>query len=253
MRPACGTARYLPVTRDSMVHTFSICAVDSVRRIVGAATASRYIAVGSLVPHLEVGAGVVLTQSIANPLFGPRGLLLLRAGTAPDAVIESLLEHDEKRELRQIAVLSHAGAHATHTGGDCISETSEYAEKGVVALGNTLVSDQTAQVMVRAYRESLEGFPQPEAHRTVRTESETRASCNRIARALIAALQAGEAAGGDSRGKQAAALLVKGPNAGYSGNGDVAVDLRVDDHADPVNELSRIFDLFLETQEKDSE
>ncbi len=221
------------------VSTFSICAVDPRTRILGAAVASRYLAVGALVPHLAVDAGVILTQSIANPRFGPAGLGFLADGMAPALVIERLLENDAERAIRQIGVLRFDGNSATFSGPDCIPVVADATVPGVVATGNTLASEAVPAAMVAAYQVSRDAD-------AANTAAASKDAAIRMATALIAALRAGEAAGGDKRGKQAAAVIVKGPGAGYGGNGDTAVDLRVDDHRDPVSELARIFALFTE-------
>lgn len=219
-----------------MIATFSICAIDPATGVVGAAVASRYPAVGALVPYVQAGVGAILTQSIANPLFGSRGLELLAEGGTPSAVLEQLLEDDPDRDIRQLAVLDREGIGATWSGPECIPIVAEASSPGVVALGNTLAAATVPREMVEACRATMAGAGAP-AHR--------------VARALLAALVAGEAAGGDSRGKQAAALLVRGPGAGYRGQGETAVDLRVDDHPEPVRELARIFEVFLEKRREE--
>lgn len=228
-----------------LVSTYSICVVDPDTALVGAAVASRYVAVGSLVPFLQPGVGAILTQSVANPLFGPQGLSLLAQGTRPEEVIEALLEGDEQRRIRQIGVLNAAGEGATYSGPQCTALVAEQREPRLIALGNMLGSESVPAAMTEGFHafydlEILE-----------RTAEHEMTGANRMASALIAALRAGEEAGGDRRGKQASALLVKGPKAGYGGNGDTAVDLRVDDHAEPVEELSRIFGVFLENQREE--
>lgn len=216
-----------------MVSTFSVCAIDPGSGVVGAAVASRYVAVGSLVPHVRAGVGVILTQSIANPLFGPRGLDLLERGDDPQDVLAALLTDDPHREIRQVGVLGPNGTSALWSGPQCVPEVGEDHASGVLALGNSLAGTEVAREMVRVCTEHLSA--QPAESRDLREAAFS------MAEALITALVAGEAAGGDRRGRQAAAVLVKGPGAGYQGNGDTAVDLRVDDHQDPLRELGRIF------------
>ena len=212
---------------------------------MGAAVASRYVAVGALVPFLQPRAGVILTQSVANPLFGPRGLALLKAGVSPAEVIEQLLDGDDQRRIRQLGVLNAEGSGVTFSGPQCTALVAEHQEPRLLALGNMLGSKAVPPAMAEAFHAF---YDLPVVEDTAEHEMTLP---NRMASALIAGLRAGEAAGGDRRGKQAAALIVKGPNAGYGGNGDTAVDLRVDDHSEPVEELSRIFGVFLENQREE--
>ena len=231
---------------EKLVSTYSICVVDSGARLVGAAVASRYIAVGAVVPFLSARSGVILTQSVANPLFGPTGLDLLSSGVSPQATIDRLLADDPDRDIRQIAALRLDGAGATYSGSTCVPVVAEHREPGLLALGNTLASDSVPAAMAGAYRRAAE------ASRAAAAETrDPRARANSMAEALVAALHAGEEAGGDRRGRQAAAVVVKGPSLGYRGNGETAVDLRVDDHHDPISELDRIFGVFLANQREE--
>lgn len=217
---------------SAIVSTFSIGAIDPASGIAGAAVASRYIAVGALVPHVRAWVGVILTQSIANPLFGPRGLDLLEQGHDPEDVLVALLEDDADRQIRQVGVLGPSGAGALWSGPQCVPEVGGHLSPGVLALGNSLTAGAVSPAMVTAYTATLAAA------------GATISGPLAMAEALIEALAAGEVAGGDRRGKQAAAVVVKGPGAGYRGNGDTAVDLRVDDHRDPVQELKRIYGVF---------
>ncbi|MFP4408203.1 MAG: DUF1028 domain-containing protein [Spirochaetaceae bacterium] len=228
-----------------LVSTYSMCVVDPENDLVGATVASRYVAVGALVPFLQPRVGVVLTQSVANPRFGTKGLALLEAGISPAEVIEQLLDGDEQRRIRQLAVLNAEGSGATYAGPQCTAIVADHQEPRLLALGNMLGSEAVPGAMAEAFHAF---YDLPVVERTAEHEMTLP---NRMAAALVAALRAGEAAGGDRRGKQAAALIVKGPNAGYGGNGDTAVDLRVDDHSEPVEELSRIFGVFLENQREE--
>lgn len=230
---------------EQLVSTYSICVVDPETDLVGAAVASRYVAVGSLVPYLEPGVGAILTQSVANPQFGRKGLELLAAGRNPSRVIEVLLEGDDQSRIRQLAVLNAQGEGATYSGPQCTALVAEHRESRLLALGNMLASESVPAAMAEAFHSFYDLRILEE------TAEHEMTLANRMASALIAALRAGEEAGGDRRGKQASALLVKGPGAGYGGNGDAAVDLRVDDHAEPVEELSRIFGVFLENQREE--
>ena len=233
------TMYFLP---ERLVQTFSICAVEPESRTVGAAVASRYIAVGALVPFLRSDAGVVLTQSVANPSHGDEGLELLSTGIAPRDALDRLLALDPKAGIRQVAILGLSGAGATYSGSECTEIVAEEQRPGLIAMGNTLASAAVPAAMVEAYLRRFAASEEAPAGA---------AAANRMAAALIGALEAGEAAGGDKRGKQAAAVLIAAPGAGYGGNGDIAVDLRVDDHEDPVKELSRIFGRFLQNQREE--
>lgn len=224
--------------------TFSIAAVDPIHGIAGCATASRYVAVGSLVLHAAAGTGVVITQSVADRSHGRRGLPMLGEGQPPDQVLEAILSDDARRALRQVAVVSAAGAVAHFSGNQCTPIVASYQDAGVVALGNMLASQEVPAAMVGAFQRVYYGpGPVSPQHRRAQV----------MAEALIAALRAGEAAGGDRRGKQAAGVLVTAEGAGYGGRDDRAVDLRVDDHAEPVAELDRIFGVFVENQQREFE
>lgn len=224
--------------------TFSIGAVDPIHGIAGCATASRYVAVGSLVLHAAAGAGVVITQSVADRSHGRRGLPMLAEGQPPDQVLEAVLADDARRALRQVAVVSATGGVAHFSGNQCTPIVASYQDTGVVALGNMLASQEVPAAMVDAFhRVYYRPGPVSPQHRRAQA----------MAEALIAALRAGEAAGGDKRGKQAAGVLVTAAGAGYGGRDDRAVDLRVDDHAEPVAELDRIFGVFVENQQRELE
>ena len=229
-----------------MQATFSIGYVDPVLGIAGAATASKYPAVGALTIHCRAGAGVVITQSIADRYHATLALPLLAANEDPGAVLKELLERDAQPWIRQIAVLRHDGHVACHNGEQCVPLVASVIQPGRVALGNMLASDQVPNAMVAALNQFLADSPdQPNPPDHLHRET------NRVAAALIAALRAGEAAGGDARGKQAAAVLVVAPGAGYGGIDDRAMDLRVDDHPNPVGELQRLLDVFLENQTRE--
>lgn len=224
--------------------TFSIAAVDAIHGVAGCATASRYVAVASLVLHAAAGAGVVITQSVADRRHGVRGLQLLADGDAPPQVMESVLADDEFRALRQVAIVDRRGVVAHFSGAQCTSIVATHEDDEVVALGNMLASDTVPAAMVAAYQRAYNA-PGP--------VSPQRRRANGMAEALITALHAGEVAGGDKRGKQAAGVLVVAAGAGYGGRDDRAVDLRVDDHPTPVDELHRIFGVFLENQRREFE
>ena len=201
------------------VATYSICACDLVAGQWGVATQSKFLAVGSVVPWAEPHVGAIATQSYANPRYGPGGLALLRDGLSAHDVVERLTADDENRAQRQLGVVDGAGLAATFTGEACHAWAGGRTGDGYAAQGNILVSAAT----VDALAESFE------------------ASAGRaLAERLLDCLDAAEAAGGDSRGRQSAALLVVERGGGYAGLSDSLVDLRVDDAEDPLAELRRI-------------
>lgn len=236
-----------------MQATFSIGYVDPVLGTAGAATASRYPAVGALTIHCRAGAGVVITQSVADRHHAAQALPLLAANEDPATVLRHLLEQDSQPWIRQIALVRHDGQVACHSGERCLPVVASVTAPGRVALGNMLVSDQVPREMVASLDRFLRETPHEQdaglhPGEELTPSERVRRETNRVAAALIEALRAGESAGGDKRGKQAAAVLVVAPGAGYGGIDDRAVDLRVDDHPDPVGELQRLFGVFLENQ-----
>jgi len=205
-----------------LIPTFSIAAADPRTQEAGVAVASRALAVGAIVPWARAAAGAVATQAWANPTYGPRALELMEIGVPPQEVIQNLTLDDDERALRQVGAVHSSGAAATYTGPDCLPWAGGRAGKGYACQGNILRGPEVIEAMVGAYL-------RPGAD---------------LAERLMAALQAGEEAGGDSRGKQAAALVVVKVGAGYAGLSDRLLDLRVDDHPGPVNELQRLIDLW---------
>jgi uncharacterized Ntn-hydrolase superfamily protein len=203
------------------VSTYSIVACDLERGQWGVATQSKFLAVGSIVPWAEPQAGAIATQSYANPRYGPDGLALLRQGLSAEDVVSRLTEADDGRDQRQLGVVDAAGRAATFTGSACHEWAGGRTGAGYAAQGNLLVSGET----VEALAESFES------------------SGGSLAERLLVALAAAQAAGGDKRGQQSAALIVVERDGGYAGLSDVLVDLRVDDHEAPIDELRRIFDL----------
>ena len=204
------------------VATYSICASDLDAGRWGVATQSKFLAVGSVVPWAVPHVGAIATQSYANPRYGPDGLALLRDGLSAEEVVERLTAADEDREVRQLGVVDREGGAATFTGSGCHAWAGGRTGVGYAAQGNILVSGATVDALATTF----EGTPgQPLAER------------------LLDCLDAGEAAGGDSRGRQSAALLVVEQDGGYAGLSDTLVDLRVDDHEDPLGELRRLYRL----------
>lgn len=198
--------------------TFSIVACDLAAREWGAAVASKFLAVGSVVPWARAGVGAVATQAYANTSFGPGGLDLMALGYAAEDTLNGLLAADTEREHRQVGIVDREGRAATFTGSECYSWAGGRSGAGYAAQGNILVGPTVVDRMV----ETFEAMSGPLVDR------------------LLRALAAGDAAGGDSRGRQSAALLVVHPRGGYGGFSDVAVDLRVDDHPTPIDELARL-------------
>jgi uncharacterized Ntn-hydrolase superfamily protein len=202
--------------------TFSIAGADPDTGDVGVAVASKFLAVGAVVPFARTGAGAVATQSFADVTLGSRGLDALAAGGAPTAILEQLLAGDPEREMRQAGIVSAAGQAATFTGSGCMEWAGGRIGTGYAAQGNILVGPGVVDAMAAAFEASA-GAP--------------------LAERLLAALTAGDAEGGDRRGRQSAALIVARPNGGYGGNHDRYIDLRVDEHPSPAAELSRLLDL----------
>jgi uncharacterized Ntn-hydrolase superfamily protein len=192
------------------------------RREWGVAVQSKFLAVGSVVPWAEAGAGAVATQALANASYGPDGLALLRGGLSADDVVARLTAADEGRHDRQLGVVDASGSAATFTGSACLAWAGGTSGPGYAAQGNILVSEETVAGLVAGFEAT---------------------SRRPLAERLVEALAAAQRAGGDRRGQQSAALLVVRPEGGYGGMTDVAVDLRVDDHPEPIAELRRLYDM----------
>jgi uncharacterized Ntn-hydrolase superfamily protein len=186
---------------------------------------SKFLAVGCIVPWAEPLVGAVATQSHANPRYGPEGLALLRDGLSAEDVVARLTAADEERAQRQLGVLDAHGRGATYTGAECTAWAGGRTGHCYAAQGNILVSSETVDALAGTF-EATAGSP--------------------LAERLLDCLDAAQAAGGDSRGQQSAALLIVGPEQGYAGLSDVFVDLRVDDHERPLEELRRIFGIHQE-------
>src|SRR5437660_290726 len=210
---------------SGIVATYSIVACDLDTGQWGVAVQSKFLAVGSVVPWAEPNVGAIATQSYANPRYGPDGLALLREGRSADEVIEALTAADEGRAERQVGVVDGAGRAATFTGAACHEWAGGRTGDCYAAQGNILVSEATVDALATTF----EGNAHLE-----------------LAERLIECLAAAQAAGGDRRGQQSASLLVVEKDAGYGGLSDAVVDLRVDEHAQPIAELLRIFGLHRE-------
>jgi uncharacterized Ntn-hydrolase superfamily protein len=204
------------------IATFSIVAADPARGECGVATASKALAVGSIVPWARGGIGAVATQSDANTTFGPVGLELLAAGLSPDEVMQRLIAGDPEPAERQVGIVDMQARASTFTGSNNWDWSGGLIGPGVAVQGNLLVSEETATAMLHTFQ----GAEGPLAIR------------------LLEALAAGDRAGGDRRGRQSAALLVVKPGGGFMGWNDRLVDLRVDDHPNPIDELRRLYGLW---------
>jgi uncharacterized Ntn-hydrolase superfamily protein len=193
--------------------TWSIIARDETTGRFGIAVATRFFAVGSRVPHIASRFGAIATQALVNPYYGIDGLTLLRNGKSPREIVETLTAADPGQASRQLHVMDAAGRIAAHTGGECVDWCGHLAGDGFSIAGNMLAGARVLDDTAKAY---------------------VNANSRPFAQRLIAALFAGEAAGGDKRGKQSTALLIHGTEEWSE------LDLRVDDHADPLGELARL-------------
>jgi uncharacterized Ntn-hydrolase superfamily protein len=207
------------------VATYSICACDLEARQWGVGVQSKFLAVGSVVPWAEPMAGAIATQAYANPRYGPTGLALLREGMPAQQVVERLTSMDEERAQRQLGVVDARGRAGAYTGAECNEWAGHRTGHGYAAQGNILVSRETVDALADTF-EATTGKP--------------------LVERLLDCLDAAQAAGGDSRGQESAALLVVGQDQGYAGLSDVFVDLRVDDHERPLEELRRLFGIHQE-------
>ena len=206
---------------EPIVATYSIVAVDLEAEQWGVAVQSKFLSVGSVVPWAEPHVGAIATQAYANPRYGPNGLTLLRDGLSAQEVVDKLTSEDEGRDHRQLGVVDAQGRAATYTGKECLDWAGGRTGEGYAAQGNILVSGETVDAMA----ETFEG------------------SSGLLAVRLIDCLAAAQAAGGDSRGQQSSALLVVQRDGGYANMSDVVVELRVEDHERPIEELRRIYTL----------
>jgi len=201
--------------------TFSIVACDLEEQAWGVAVASKFPAVGAVVPWVQAEAGAVATQSFANTSYGPRGLALMATGLSAQETLERLLEDDPDRELRQVGLVDAKGGSATFSGSGCFAWAGGVSGEGYAIQGNILANERVIPAMEETYLNTEGNLP-------------TR---------LHAALLAGDRAGGDKRGRQSAAIYVAKPKAGYGGFVDRWLDYRVDDHEDPVPRLGELLEM----------
>ena len=206
----------------TIVATYSIAACDLETGQWGVATQSKFLAVGSVVPWAEPHVGAIATQAYANPRYGPGGLALLREGLSAEEVVERLTAADDDRDHRQLGVVDGHGGSASYTGSECMDWAGGKAGPCFAAQGNILVGPETVDALASTFQATA-GKP--------------------LAERLIDCLAAAQAAGGDRRGQQSAALLVVEKDGGYAKLSDVLVDLRADDHPDPIAELARLYHL----------
>jgi uncharacterized Ntn-hydrolase superfamily protein len=207
-----------------LIATFSIVARDPRNGDLGVAVQSKFLAVGSVVPWARAGAGAIATQALANISYGPHGLDLLAQGLSAQDALNELLAADEQREHRQVGIVDHAGRAAAFTGRECFAWAGHVVGDGFCCQGNILVGEAVVSRMAAVFEQR-------------------RATHGELAEQLLAALAAGQEAGGDRRGRQSAALYVARVGGAYGGVLDRYVDLRVDDHPDPIAELSRLLQL----------
>jgi uncharacterized Ntn-hydrolase superfamily protein len=201
--------------------TYSIVGADPEARECGAAVQSKFLAVGAFVPWARGGVGAVATQAFAEITYGIRGLDLLESGLSPEEAIDQLTAGDEMRSHRQIGIVAADGASASYTGDHCFEHALGVTGDGFAAQGNILSNPDVPEAMAAMFGDTQ----------------------GALAQRLLAALEAGEAAGGEKRGMESAALLVVKPGAGYGGNHDRWLDLRVDHSESPIEDLRRLLDL----------
>jgi uncharacterized Ntn-hydrolase superfamily protein len=201
--------------------TFSIVGYDPIEKEWGIAVQSKFLGVGVVVPWARVGAGAVATQSYANTAYGPKALEFMEQGKSARETLELLLNEDPDKEMRQVGLIDANGNAASFTGKGCYDWAGGVTGSYFTAQGNILVDEKTVESMARTFAEAK----------------------GTLAERLLAALDAGQEAGGDRRGKQSAALHVVKDKGGYGGFNDRFVDLRVDEHPDPIKELIRIYQL----------
>ena len=203
------------------VATFSIVGYDAETGALGIAVQSKFFAVGAVVPWAEIGVGAIATQSHANTTYGPNGLKLLKSGLSAEQTLERLIADDPGRATRQVGIVDAKGNIANYTGDECNAWAGAVSGKHYTAQGNILAGEDVVKAMGKAFEE---------------TEGE-------LADKLMAALFAGQEAGGDTRGQQSAALLVVQEDSGYGGFNDRYIDLRVDDAEKPIEALQRLLEI----------
>jgi len=212
------------VDSKDLITTFSIVAYDPDNEEWGVGVASKFLAVGSMVPWARAGVGAIATQAWGNPNYGPDGLYLLEQGESPEETIKILTEADPRGEFRQLGIIDKEGNTASFTGDQCLDWAGSREGKNYSVQGNILAGREVVDSMADIFENTK----------------------RKLADRLIAVLEAGQEAGGDKRGRQAAALFIVKENAGINGLDDRYIDLRVDDHQTPIKELKRLLQLFYE-------
>ena len=200
--------------------TFSIVARSDDGESWGVAVASKFFSVGSVVPAARAGAGAIATQAWANVTYKGVGLTHLQGGATSSVALQRLLDEDDGKDHRQVGIVDSGGKSASHTGSECLEWAGGVTGDGYAIQGNILTGEEVVVAMQAAFQASDSAAP--------------------LAERLLEALRAGDEAGGDARGRQSAALLVVRDGAGFDGRDDLEMDLRVDDHSHPVNELERL-------------
>jgi uncharacterized Ntn-hydrolase superfamily protein len=217
--PLCIVAVALPAAAiEPLVHTYSIVARDAATGEMGVAVQSHWFSVGSIVTWAEAGVGAIATQSFVQPAYGPRGLDLMKSGLTAEQALNALVEVDEGRDVRQVAFVDTSGKVAAHTGAKCIESADHHIGEGYSVQANMMLNDTVVPAMARAY-ESAEGD---------------------LAERLMAALEAAQAAGGDIRGRQSAAMLIVKAQSTGRPWADRVLELRIEDHPTPIAELKRL-------------
>lgn len=201
--------------------TFSIVAYDSDDKAWGVAVASKFPAVGAVVPFATAGAGAVATQSFANTSFGPRGLEMMSKGISAEDALAQLLSNDPDKELRQVGLVDAEGRAATFTGSGCFAWAGGVTGVGYACQGNVLAGEKVVKALEQGFLDAKGDLPSR----------------------LFAALLAGDRTGGDRRGRQSAAIYVVKAGAGYAGFNDRWMDYRVDDHEDPISKLGELIEM----------
>lgn len=207
------------ISGDAFAHTYSIVARDSVTGEMAVGVQSHWFSVGSLVSWGKSGVGVVATQSFVNPAYGPHGLELMENGRSASAALDELVSKDEGKEYRQVAFLDNRGNSAAFTGENCVESAMHHAAENFSVQANMMLNDDVIPAMKKAFND----------HKNLP-----------LAERVLEVLKAAEAAGGDIRGKQSAALIVVGPEKVENSWEDKKIDLRVDDHSEPLEELERL-------------
>lgn len=214
-----------PSNTEHIVATYSIVAFDPATGDLGVAVQSKYFGVGSVVPWAKAGVGAIASQALPNLNYGPEGLRLLADGKSAKQVVKELTEADPRKSVRQLGVVDAHGRAAVHTGAECLEWAGQFVGTNFTVQGNILAGEKVTKGMAEAY------------------ERARKVEGSELADWLMAALQAGEDAGGDRRGRQSAAMLVVREGGGPAGANDRFIDLRVEDHREPTVELARLLEI----------